>query len=299
MRSGWAIVWLHVTCAAACCLFCMQSFACDIDIEDLGLSSRAACQLGPITAQQLEPAALLQQPPPLPARKQQPFGQQLQQLQRGSVLAPGSVQQVLEALAAAQAAGVPAHLLAGNTGAGVYHEQWQAARVAAAIMLQGVPELQQLELQQGAQLKPANNSAGLNGLSNGSMQQHSSSSDPAAGVAMLVAGAAVTLSQLQRALQGVAAQHRRAQTAASNLQQMVAHIGRIAGALVRNAATLGGHLALVRSRALESDLLPIFIAAGEWGCAVASVLWRLAAVPALVLLHNLWLAARQLFRTGV
>jgi hypothetical protein len=48
-----------------------------------------------------------------------------------------------------------------------------------------------------------------------------------------------------------------------NLQYMVCHMRRIAGTLVRNAATLGGHLALVRTSHLESDLVTLMTAAGE------------------------------------
>jgi hypothetical protein len=50
-----------------------------------------------------------------------------------------------------------------------------------------------------------------------------------------------------------------------NLQYMLCHWKRIAGTLVRNAATLGGHLTLARRSHLESDLVTLMTAAGVFG----------------------------------
>jgi hypothetical protein len=112
---------------------------------------------------------------------------------------------------------------------------------------------------------------------------------------VVVAGSGVTLSRLLEVLEGttdaVQAQHNNnintgaaasnnpntiAPSAAaaaagkggwvpdvSNLQYMVCHMRRIAGTLVRNAATLGGHLALARTSHLESDLVTLMTAAGK------------------------------------
>ncbi|WIA12062.1 hypothetical protein OEZ85_012139 [Tetradesmus obliquus] len=70
--------------------------------------------------------------------------------------------------------------------------------------------------------------------------------------------------ELLRCLQDLAAAEEAAgrQLGARNVQFLAGHISRIAGTLVRNAATLGGHLALARCQQLESDLLPMLIAAG-------------------------------------
>jgi xanthine dehydrogenase iron-sulfur cluster and FAD-binding subunit A len=217
-----------------------------VDIEDLGLCSIRKQQLGPLTStEQLLPAVLRQPLPPLDqaARQQQQFEAGLKGIRPGCVLLPTSLQQLLAGIAAAKAAGVPAHLMAGNTGAGIYKQQWQAAASSACIVVRHVPELQQLTVEQ---LGTA--AAGSSG-------------------SRLLAGAAVTISQLLRCLKELAAAEEAAgrQLGARNLQFLVCHISRIAGTLVRNAATLGGHLALVQCQQLESDLVPILVAAGEAG----------------------------------
>jgi xanthine dehydrogenase iron-sulfur cluster and FAD-binding subunit A len=233
-----------------------KSFCSDVDIEDLGLCSISKQQLGPLTSpQQLLPAAL-QGPLPcldIAAHQLQPGSQQqrvqfeaaLTCIRPGCVLLPTSLQQLLAAVAAAAAAGVPVHFMAGNTGAGIYKQQWQEAANSACIVVRHVPEMQQLAVQQDASAAVAG-AAGSSG-------------------SCLHAGAGVTISQLLSFLKGLAAAEQAAgrQLGARNLQFLCSHISRIAGTLVRNAATLGGHLALVRSRQLESDLLPMLIAAGE------------------------------------
>jgi xanthine dehydrogenase iron-sulfur cluster and FAD-binding subunit A len=233
-----------------------KSFCSDVDIEDLGLCSISKQQLGPLTSpQQLLPAALQGPLPRLDAAVQQlQQGSQQQQAQfeaaltctrPGCVLLPTSLQQLLAAVAAAAAAGVPVHLMGGNTGAGIYKQQWQAAASSACIVVRHVPEMQQLTVQQDGSAAVAV-AAGSSG-------------------SCLLAGAGVTISQLLSCLKGLAAAEQAAgrQLGARNLQFLCSHISRIAGTLVRNAATLGGHLALVRSQQLESDLLPMLIAAGE------------------------------------
>jgi xanthine dehydrogenase iron-sulfur cluster and FAD-binding subunit A len=237
-----------------------KSFCSDVDIEDLGLCSISKQQLGPLTSpQQLLPAALQGPLPPLDAAAQQlQPGSQQQQMQfeaaltrirPGCVLMPTSLQQLLAAVAAAAVAGVPVHLMGGNTGAGIYKQQWQAAAKSVCTLVQHVPEMQQLTVQQGG-------SAAVAGIAGSSGS-------------MLLAGAGVTISQLLSCLKGLEAAEQAAgrQLGARNVQFLCSHISRIAGTLVRNAATLGGHLALARSQQLESDLLPVLIAAGEpWLC---------------------------------
>lgn len=188
----------------------------------------------------------------------------LQQVAPGSVFAPTSLQQLLAAAAAADAAGVAVHLLAGNTGAGIYPQQWQTAAAAACLLLRHVPELHTLTVKQ-----PAKAVAGPFSARSNVGDCHSSCEDPVpSGGAWsgpsLLAGAGVTISRLLHALEEVAAAeaHAGRQQGAQNLGFLCAHISRIAGTLVRNAATLGGHLALARSQQLESDLLPMMIAAG-------------------------------------
>lgn len=78
----------------------------------------------------------------------------------------------------------------------------------------------------------------------------------------LLCGAGVTLSALIQWLKHKA-EHSSNCSIKHSLQQMVNHMSRIAGTLVRNAATLGGNLVLARNRCLESDLVPILMAAGR------------------------------------
>jgi hypothetical protein len=75
----------------------LQSFACDVDIEDLGVNSLSPDRLAPISFNDLTPAALKHQHP----RQQQQqwkacFSKALKQLQPGSILAPSSMQQLLQ-----------------------------------------------------------------------------------------------------------------------------------------------------------------------------------------------------------
>jgi xanthine dehydrogenase iron-sulfur cluster and FAD-binding subunit A len=234
-----------------------KSFCSDVDIEDLGLCSISKQQLGPLaSAQQLLPAALQGPLPPLQLAAQQlqpglqqqvQFDAALKCIWPGCVLLPTSLQQLLAAVAAAGAAGVPVHLMGGNTGAGIYKQQWQTAATSVCILVRHVPEMQQLTVQQHGSEAGAS-TAGSTGSS-------------------LLAGAGVTISQLLSCLKGLAAAEQAAgrQLGARNLQFLCGHISRIAGTLVRNAATLGGHLALVVTQQLESDLLPMLVAAGEAG----------------------------------
>jgi xanthine dehydrogenase iron-sulfur cluster and FAD-binding subunit A len=232
-----------------------KSCCSDVDIEDLGLCSINKEQLGPLTSpQQLQPA-VLQQPLPVVAQlqpneqQQQQFEAALKGIRPGCVLLPVTLQQLLAAVAAAGTSGVPVHLIAGNTGAGIYKQQWRAAAGAACIVVRHVPELQQLTVQQA--------------------------SEAGSRASRLLAGAGVTISQMLRCLQDLAAAEEAAgrQLGARNLRFLCSHLARIAGRLVRNAATLGGHLALVRQQQLESDLMPMMLAAG------GGRVWR-TAVPA-------------------
>lgn len=71
------------------------------------------------------------------------------------------------------------------------------------------------------------------------------------------------------------------------------HLARIAGKHVRHAATLGGNLALLRSKGLQSDIATTFMAAGATvGIAdkTGSVQW----VPACTNACNCMLAATEL-----
>ena len=243
------------------------------------------------------------------------------------------MEQLLQALAAAEAAGLPALLLGGNTGAGLYKEQWGRLSSSVTVLIRGVQELQQLVvLQEGEMLSGGSGEvvggAGDCGVkgdagigcfigagkidSNGSSLNTKAalhqwgvgiSSSSNGGSPVLVAGAGVTTTQLIETLQDMAdaLEQRNSnstippaaasatsvsssssrsgkinQTAAAadseqqhqdvcNLQYMLCHLKRIAGTLVRNAATLGGHLALARRSHLESDLVTLMTAAGVFG----------------------------------
>jgi hypothetical protein len=324
----------------------LQSFACDVDIEDLGLNSLTPSQLTPLSLTDLTPAVLQhtphhQQHPHQQQQQEGSFSRSLQQLQLGSILAPSSMEQLLQALAAAEAAGLPALLLGGNTGAGLYKEQWGRLSGSVTLLIRGVRELQQLVvLQEGGILSGGSGAVGgagdcgvkgddgidcfigpgkigsngsslkskaaLHLLGNGissSTTSSSSRSSRSGGSPLLIAGAGVTITQLIDTLQDTAEalEQRNSEAAAPpaavtatpvssdttnsnntaaaaaaagseqqhqdvcNLQYMVCHLKRIAGTLVRNAATLGGHLALARRSHLESDLVTLMTAAGASG----------------------------------
>ena len=329
----------------------LQSFAGDVDIEDLGLNSLTPSQLTPLSLTDLTPTVLQhtpnQHPYQHPQQQQQQeahFSRSLQLLQHGSIqhgsiLAPSSMEQLLQALAAAEAACLPALLLGGNTGAGLYKEQWGRLSSSVTVLIRGVQELQQLVvLQEGEMLSRGsggivggagdcgvkgddgvgcfigagkidsngsslNTKAALHQWGVGISSSSSSSSSSNGGSPVLVAGAGVTITQLIETLQDMAdaLEQRNSnstipaaaasatsvsssssrsgkinQTAAAadseqqhqdvcNLQYMLCHLKRIAGTLVRNAATLGGHLALARRSHLESDLVTLMTAAGVFG----------------------------------
>jgi len=321
-----------------------------VDIEDLGLNSLSPDRLGPISLKNLTPAALKQQqlqPSHLPSIPQDQqaaaYATALRQLQPGSILAPASLAQLLQALAAAAGCGLPVHLIGGNTGAGLYKGQWGALSSSVCVLVRGVKQLQQLSLQQTPTAAAAAGGGGLdsgadgaidgfiaaagsNGSSGSNGQNgkdaaklgHASSSSSGVGGPVLVAGSGVTITRVIEALQdaadalsstnttninattlnqqssavqegapladssaapnnnsrtgitqGSGLESNAAAAAAGvvqqdvqNLQYMVTHMRRIAGTLVRNAATLGGHLALVRGSHLESDLVTLMMAAG-------------------------------------
>lgn len=308
-----------------------QSFACDVDIEDLGLNSLSPDRLAPISLHDLTPAALQNTQQQQHQQQSASFARALQQLHPGSILAPSSMQQLLAALSAAAEAQLPVHLVGGNTGAGLYKEQWGRLSSSVCVLVRGVSELQQITITEGAtgallavyQNEPATAApagaaaeaadgfegiesyigvAEVNGSSEhnkaGGVKNASGGSSSTSIGAAVIAGAGVTISRLLESLQDTADALQSQQQAAgannnssssntapshsalsassaqdnpeqqqqqgvSNLQYMICHMRRIAGTLVRNAATLGGHLALARNQQLESDLVTLMVAAGE------------------------------------
>lgn len=165
--------------------------------------------------------------------------------------------QLVAALVAAHAAAVPVHLLAGNTGAGLYPAQWQRLASHACVLLQGVAELQQVSVQQqqaggGQRVVVAGAGATITALI-----------DVLADTAAAASPAPNGSKGLQAAAAAAAPVKQQQEQDAANLQAAISHLRRVAGTLVRNAATLGGHLVLARQQGLESDLAPILVAAGE------------------------------------
>ena len=254
-----------------------------MDIEDLGLNTLPEGRtLGPISPQQLQPAALhkiqqtLQQQQQRQQNKPKPIttttassssssSTAVPAVHAGGVIAPTNLPDLLAAMRGAAASGVPFHIIAGNTGAGIYPSQWQSAAAAACALVKHVQELQRMTLTGQADLLPPHSlTKSMTNLGLTVVSDHSKQ-----GLTLEV-GAAVTLTKLQRVLEDVAAAVAAGGVvsgvqAAENVGYMVRHLGRVAGTLVRNAATLGGHLALVRSRGLESDVMPMMMATGGGG----------------------------------
>lgn len=231
--------------AKTCTCLCAQSLCADVDIEDLGLCSLQPKELGPASPRALVPATLSAALPHLAAsdstscdeRTRARYDAALLCLEPGVVLAPSSLEQLLSGMSAAARAGLRPRVLGGNTGAGVYHDQWAEGRRCVTLLTAGVPELQQLQ-----ELPPSDED----------------------GAPELLMGAGVTLSVLLRTLleRADVVQGSGDACGARSLGSLAAHLSRVAGTLVRNAATLGGHLALARQAALESDLAPILLASG-------------------------------------
>jgi hypothetical protein len=310
-----------------------------VDIEDLGLNSLAPDRLAAISLNDLTPAALQHTHQQQQQQQQSAsFDRALQQLQPGNILAPSSLQQLLAVLSAAAEAQLPVHLLGGNTGAGLYKEQWGRLSSSVCVLVRGVSELQQITVtggltegalptaRQNAPAAATATAAAADGFGDSDSfvgaAEVNSISDKKAGVlktvsgdssssigAAVIAGAGVTISRLLETLQDTAdallqsqqgstvaadtdktnstntnntatshsalsasasaradpqpQQQQQQQGDVSNLQYMICHMRRIAGTLVRNSATLGGHLALARSHQLESDLVTLMVAAGE------------------------------------
>lgn len=102
--------------------------------------------------------------------------------------------------------------------------------------------------------------------------------------AALRVGACVTLAQLSHHLQATAsaaavaaASGKGAAAAAAGgagwAGETAAHLSRIAGAHVRNAATVGGNLVLARERCLPSDVATLLVAAGEAWAKRGGAVW--------------------------
>lgn len=175
--------------------------------------------------------------------------------------------------------GVPVHLVAGNTGAGIYKQQWQQLTRSVNLVIRHVPELQQLSVIRHTNGSTHSSSKGgtsaessgialqANKQGHHSLQHGTAAATAAGGVPPphILAGAGVTITQLITLLKNLAAAESAAgqQQNAQNLSFLVQHLSRAAGTLVRNAATLGGHLMLIKTQHLESDLLPYMLAAGK------------------------------------
>jgi hypothetical protein len=150
---------------------------------------------------------------------------------------PANLPQLLTATAAARAAGLPVHFLAGNTGAGIYKDQWQTLAASACIVVTRVPELQCIQVQQPAagQTLVDQQSKDATAQSNWVKQGSSSSSSSDNGLqdrsVLLTAGAGITISRLLQVLKDTSAKKAAAgdQQGCHNLQYWVCHISRIAG----------------------------------------------------------------------
>jgi xanthine dehydrogenase iron-sulfur cluster and FAD-binding subunit A len=214
------------------------------------------------------------------------FAKSLQHLQPGSILAPSSTAELLQAMAVAAAAGLPVHILGGNTGAGLFKKQWGALSSSVCVLVKGVQELQQVSVQP-ASSSSSSTGGGSTGLLAGSgvtitqllgvLQEmvdvlqgshvQAGQHAPPAPSAVSAAGAKLLGAQSTTTAAGAAAAAAAAvQQDVTNLQYMVTHMRRIAGTLVRNAATLGGHLALARRSHFESDLVTLMVATGGEVC---------------------------------
>lgn len=261
-----------------------QSFACDVDIEDLGVATLPASRLGPVSAADITPAVLKQEQQQCTSKtaataaaagvqdaiaarqeeQERAFAASLQDVHAGSVLRPGSIPQLVAAMAAARDAHVPVHLLAGNTGAGLYTDQWQRLASHACVLLQGVSELEQVSVQPGwgqQRVVVAGAGATITALIDVLLEAAAAAAACSAGSAPLANGSK-GLQAPAAAAAATANGEQQQQHDAANLQAAISHLRRVAGTLVRNAATLGGHMVLARQQHLESDLAPIFLAAG-------------------------------------
>lgn len=145
-----------------------------------------------------------------------------------------------------EAAGLGVQLVAGNTGAGVFPDLWRCherKQRTVTVHVARVAELHKLQmhggcLHIGAAVPIARVVAELQALEAAGGQQlpSSSSGDNGGGSSALD-------------VQGV--------------RDMWRLLQRVAGGLVRNAATLAGNLVLARSRGLESDVATLLLAAGR------------------------------------
>ncbi|KAK9795562.1 hypothetical protein WJX73_009750 [Symbiochloris irregularis] len=143
---------------------------------------------------------------------------------------PATVDELLEDLAACQNAKVSVALVAGNTGAGVYH-QWPEQQVLLDV--QCIPAFHSIKVSKGS----------------------------------LVCGAAVTLTEVIDALRSPDCDLASVlKKNSKGWDAFATHMERIAGTHVRNAASLGGHFALCRSHKLESDVATLLMGMGGSIC---------------------------------
>ncbi|DBA80138.1 TPA: hypothetical protein ACH3X2_007614 [Trebouxia sp. C0005] len=193
-----------------------KSLVSGVDMEDLGVRS-CATPLRNIPAEQADfPEDLKQYVKEKAAAPAHPVPPKSTSK---LYLAPKSLPELFELLSEYAKQPEEFRVIAGNTGAGVYHD-WPLERVL--IDIKTIPDLTKIKYSEDGK--------------------------------ELVFGANVSqtraIEELQKASQP------------EPFQRMAEHLLRIAGTHVRNAATLGGNIALGKLRDLESDVITVFMAAG-------------------------------------
>ncbi|KAG1670984.1 hypothetical protein FOA52_014373 [Chlamydomonas sp. UWO 241] len=193
------------------------SFACDVDIEELGLHALARCGPMPPSGGGGVPPV----PPALCGDAAPGEEARTHNLGRGRMLhVPTSTAKLTRCLGELSRSGADVRMVAGNTGPGVFKD-WPHD-VPHLVSLSDVAELSVVEADGGD----------------------------------LRIGSGVTLSVLADSLEKEAA------GSSAWLAPMAAHMRRVAGSHVRNAATVGGNLVLARTHGLPSDVATLLMAAG-------------------------------------
>lgn len=204
-----------------------KSFASDVDMEDLGMHVSWSTPITELPSESILVAAAPQQGLASHPVDEEPPAYVLGPGQ--SLAVPRSLDQLVVLMGQAAKGGADGgvRLVAGHTGPGVYKDWPRQGRL---VSITKVPELQTIEQADG----------------------------------VLLLGACVTITRLIEYLEALATATKPATSplVAAWATEIASHLERIAGRHVRNSATLGGNLALVRTRELPSDVVTPLAAAG-------------------------------------
>ncbi|KAF5834564.1 hypothetical protein DUNSADRAFT_8731 [Dunaliella salina] len=215
-----------------------KSFACDVDMEDLGISAYKSLAEMPAMPSVPECNGVHVASAPAAAQPDVAPTKAIHIGDRQTLFVPHSLEQLSQIIQEQASCGSVVRLVGGNTGPGVYKD-WPRHQ-PVLISTTKVPGLLRIS--------------------------HSSfNSAPA-----LRVGSAVTLSNLLGKLEGTAGNKDSIEGMDAKVQSrmrevwsgLAAHLKRVAGTHVRNSATVVGNLVLARLRGLPSDIATLMLAAG-------------------------------------